>query len=148
MATRSLAQWFCLKEGRSNFEIRPERDQHFMFGNKKWRQDIQRELQRGLLLGNPVRLVWWGDYGIGKTQRLRYMEHLINTEFAQRTPSFYPIVVTTRDLQDKSGFEQLHYELVSRLRFGEMRTTVSNYAKKLWTGTPGPIPFEQLTTSE
>jgi hypothetical protein len=63
-------------------------------------------------------------------------------------PSFYPVVVTTRDLQDKSGFEQLHYELVSRLRFEEMRKATISYAKKLWTNTPGPVPFEQLTTSE
>jgi hypothetical protein len=148
MEATTFADWFCLKDGRVNFQIRPDRDHQFMFGNKDWRQQIHRELQRSLLLRTPVRIVWWGDYGIGKTQRLRYMEHLINTEFGERTPSFYPVVVTTRDLQDKSGFEQLHYELVSRLRFEEMRTAVSNYAKKLWAGVPGPIPFEQLTTSE
>jgi hypothetical protein len=148
MADTSFADWFCLKDGRVNFQIRPDRDHQFMFGNKDWRDQIHRELKRALLLNTPVRIVWWGDYGIGKTQRLRYMEHLINTEFADRTPSFYPVVVTTRDLQDKSGFEQLHYELVNRLRFEQMRGATMSYAKKLWTGTPGPIPFEQLTTSE
>lgn len=144
----SFADWFCLQDGRANFQIRPERDHHFMFGNVKWREDIRRELQRALLLSNPVRIVWWGDYGIGKTQRLRYMEHLIKQEFSEQTPSFYPVVVTTRDLQDKSGFEQLHYELISRLKFDEMRKATVTYAKKLWTGEPGPIPFDQLTTSE
>jgi hypothetical protein len=148
MPAVSFAEWFCLKEGRVNFQIRPDRDHQFMFGNVKWRDDIRRELQRALLLQNPVRIVWWGDYGIGKTQRLRYMEHLINTEFSDRTPSFYPVVVMTRDLQDKSGFEQLHYELVSRLKFDQMRTATVAYAKKLWTGGVGPIPFEQLATSE
>jgi len=119
-----------------------------MFGNSDWRDGIHRELERGLLLHNPVRIVWWGDYGIGKTQRLRYMEHLINTDFADPKPSFHPVVVMTRDLQDKSGFEQLHYELINRLKYEEMRKATVNYAKKLWAGTPGPIPFEQLTTSE
>lgn len=148
MPSSSFAEWFCLNDDRVNFQIRPERDSQLMFGNAGWRDGIRRELERALLLHNPVRIVWWGDYGIGKTQRLRYMEHLINTEFAERTPSFYPVVVTTRDLQDKSGFEQLHYELVSRLKFDEMRKATISYAKKLWTGTVGPIPFEQLTTSE
>jgi hypothetical protein len=148
MPAVSFAEWFCLKDGRVNFQIRPDRDHQFMFGNVKWRDDIRRELQRALLLQNPVRIVWWGDYGIGKTQRLRYMEHLINTEFSDRTPSFYPVVVTTRDLQDKSGFEQLHYELISRLKFDQMRAATLAYAKKLWTGGAGPIPFEQLATSE
>jgi len=148
MPDATFSEWFCLKDGRVNFQIRPERDQQFMFGNKDWREQIRRELQRGLLLRTPVRIVWWGDYGIGKTQRLRYMEYLINTEFADRTPSFYPVVVTTRDLQDKSGFEQLHYDLVSRLAFDQMRRATLSYAKKLWAGTSGPIPFQQLTTSE
>ena len=146
--SNSFSDWFCLRDGRANFRIQPDRDHQFMFGNVKWRDDIRKELEQALLLTNPVRIVWWGDYGIGKTQRLRYMEHLINTEFQTRTPSFYPIVVTTRDLQDKSGFEQLHYELISRLRFDEMRKATVSYAKKLWAGQPGPIPFGQMTTSE
>jgi hypothetical protein len=144
----SFAEWFCLKNGRVNFQIRPDRDHQFMFGNVAWRDGIRRELQRGLLLNNPVRIVWWGDYGIGKTQRLRYTEHLINTEFSEQKPSFFPVVVMTRDLQDKSGFEQLHYELVTRLKFEQMRAATVAYAKKLWAGTAGPVPFEQLTTSE
>ncbi len=146
--TKSLSEWFCLRDERPNFQIRPDRDNQFMFGNVKWREDIRRELQRALLLNNPVRVVWWGDYGIGKTQRLRFMEHLIKTEFMNESPSFYPVVVTTRDLQDKSGFEQLHYELVSRLKFDDMRKATLSYAKKLWADQPGPIPFDQLTTSE
>ena len=148
MPSESFPNWFCLNDGRVNFQISPDRDHQFMFGNVKWRDDIRRELERSLLLQNPVRIVWWGDYGIGKTQRLRYMEHLINTDFADRKPSFYPVVVTTRDLQDKSGFEQLHYQLVNQLKFEQMRQATVAYAKKLWTGVPGPIPFEQLTTSE
>lgn len=148
MPETSFAEWFCLNDDRVNFQIRPERDPQLMFGNSDWRDGIHRELERGLLLHNPVRIVWWGDYGIGKTQRLRYMEHLINTDFAERMPSFHPVVVMTRDLQDKSGFEQLHYELVSRLKYEEMRKATVSYAKKLWAGSPGPIPFDQLTTSE
>lgn len=148
MPNVSFAEWFCLKDGRVNFQIRPDRDHQFMFGNADWRNGIRRELERALLLHNPVRIVWWGDYGIGKTQRLRYMEHLINAEFNDRNPSFHPVVVMTRDLQDKSGFEQLHYELVNRLRFDQMRQCTVSYAKKLWNNTPGPTPYEQLTTSE
>src|SRR5712691_4999899 len=148
MPSVSFAEWYCLNDGRVNFQIMPDRDHQFMFGNVAWRDGIRREFQRALLLKNPVRIVWWGDYGIGKTQRLRYMEHLINTEFSHQIPSFYPVVVTTRDLQDKSGFEQLHYELVNRLKFDEMRKATVSYAKKIWAGQPGPIPFEQLSTSE
>jgi hypothetical protein len=143
-----LADWFCLRDGRENFQILPDRDQQFMFGNVEWREQIRRELERALLLNKPIRIVWWGDYGIGKTQRLRFTEFLVNTTFSNRPKSFLPVVVMTRDLQDKSGFEQLHYQLVNRLNFDQMRKDVVSYAKKLFMGIAGPIPFEQLTTSE
>lgn len=148
MPARPLADWFCLLEGRENFQILPDRDHQFMFGNVAWREGIRRELQRGLLLNKPIRIVWWGDYGMGKTQRLRFMEYLIGTEFGNQPKSFFPVVVTTRDLQDKSGFEQLHYELVNRLKFDQMRKDAVSYAKKLFLGVPGAVPFEQLTTCE
>src|SRR4029077_16733512 len=57
-------------------------------------------------------------------------------------------VVTTRDLQDKSGFEQLHYELVNRLNFESMRKATVSYARKLHFGESGPVPYAQLTTSD
>jgi hypothetical protein len=143
-----LADWFCLKEGRENFSIIPDRDHQFMFGNSRWREDIRRELERSLRLNQPIRIVWWGDYGIGKTQRLRYTEHFINTTLGDRPRSFLPVVVMTRDLQDKSGFEQLHYELVNRLRFSVMRDAAKSYVRKLLMQVPGILPFEQLSTSE
>jgi hypothetical protein len=79
---------------------------------------------------------------------LRFTEFLVNTDFTSRPKSFLPVVVMTRDLQDKSGFEQLHYELVNRLKFDQMRKDVVNYVKKLFMGVPGPVQFEHLTTSE
>ena len=143
-----LAEWFCLKDGRENFSIIPERDHNFMFGNSRWREEITRKLERSLRLNQPIRIVWWGDYGIGKTQRLRYTEYFINTTLNNRPRSFLPVVVTTRDLQDKSGFEQLHYELVNRLKFPVMREAAKSYVRKLLMEVAGVLPFDQLSTSE
>src|SRR6266704_6062251 len=108
-----LNEWFCLKKDKENFTIIPERDQAFLFGKAQWRDQIENHLRMSLILREPVRLVWWGDFGIGKTQRLQYMRHVIE----QQSLNFYPVSVTCRDLTTKSGFEALHYDLVNNLGF-------------------------------
>jgi hypothetical protein len=85
-----------------------------------------------------VRLVWWGDYGIGKTQRLQYMKHVIE----QHNLAFYPVGVTCRDLTTKSGFEALHYDLVNNIGFATVRQMVADYRKQ---PASVALPFEQLS---
>jgi len=144
MTKGTFAEWFCLKDGRENFRIDPVRDQDLMFGNAEWKNQIERYLDRALLLKRPVRLVWWGQYGIGKTHRIRYTIHLI----ARRSLAFYPVEVVARDLQDKSGFELLHYYLVNNLDINRIRPHVEKYLLKLRLGQPGPVPLEEISASQ
>jgi hypothetical protein len=133
-----LNEWFCLKKDKENFTIIPERDQAFLFGKAMWRDQIEKHLKMSLILKEPVRLVWWGDFGIGKTQRLQYMRHVIE----QDGLSFYPVSVTCRDLTTKSGFEALHYDLVNNIGFPIVRKMVADYLKQ----PPSvAIPFAQLS---
>src|SRR6266436_4629704 len=92
-----LNEWFCLKKDKENFTIIPERDQAFLFGKAQWREQIERQLNLSIVLREPVRLVWWGDFGIGKTQRLQYMRHVIQHD----NLPFYPVTVICRDLTTK-----------------------------------------------
>ena len=73
----TFQEWFCLRENRRNFQIDPVRDQAFLFGKREWEEEINSRLRRAQLLGTPVRLLWWGQFGIGKTHRLRHTEYLI-----------------------------------------------------------------------
>ena len=56
--------------------------------------------------------------------------------------------VVATDVQEKTGFERLHYELVNSLDRNEMRQLVGSYLLKVKTNTPGiPSPKEiQLKT--
>jgi len=144
MSKPSFAEWFCLKDGRDNFRIDPIRDQDLMFGNAEWKTQIERYLDRALLLKRPVRLVWWGQYGIGKTHRIRYTIHQIN----DRKLQFHPVEVVARDLQDKSGFELLHHYLVSNLDLDKVRPWIEQYLLKLRLKQPGPVPLETISASQ
>jgi hypothetical protein len=115
-----------------------------MFGNAQWKTEIERSLDRALLLKRPVRLVWWGQYGIGKTHRIRYTINRIQS----RDLAFYPVEVVARDLQDKSNFGLLHYYLVNNLDLDRVRPLVEQYLLKLRLKTPGPIPIETISVSQ
>src|ERR1051326_4151331 len=116
----SFQQWFCLKDGRRNFQIDPIRDKEHLFGEPTWEDDIDSRLKRSQLLGTPVRLVWWGQYGIGKTHRLRHTAYLTG----KKGYTYRPIYACATDIQDKTGFERLHYEIMNALDRDEMRKLV------------------------
>ncbi len=127
MSDVSFSEWFCLVEGRRNFQIDPQRDQAHLFGEPGWKGEIDRRLKHCQLLGLPVRVVWWGQFGIGKTHRLRHTEYLIRAEGYK----YHPCYVVAGDIQEKTGFERLHYELVNGLGREDMRKFVSSYLLKI-----------------
>lgn len=141
--TVSYPEWFCLNPGRENFHVDPDRDHQFLFGKGEWKDDIDGRLRRALALKEPVRLVWWGQYGIGKTHRLKFTEFWIR----DRNLDLYPVHVVCRDIEEKSTFDRLHYDLVNNLGRERMQPLVAKYIQKLDAGTPGILPLEQLTTS-
>src|ERR1700675_3207104 len=76
----NVAECFCLKSGRDNFSVDPERDAEYFFGPPEWVQQIQKSLQRSLLLNKPIRIVWWGDFGVGKTHRVTYAMRYVSNK--------------------------------------------------------------------
>lgn len=141
MTQVDFRDWFCLKEGRDNYSIVPERDQAFLFGEAQWREQIEEALRVSLVLKEPVRLVWWGQYGIGKTHRVLYMRHVIERD----NLAFLPAYVVSRDVADKSGFERLHYDLVNNLGHAEMRALVASYLQKIQLGQSKAELFDRIT---
>jgi len=135
MSNTEFSEWFCLAADRRNFQIDPQRDKAFLFGEPTWENEIDSRLRRAQLLGEPVRLVWWGQYGIGKTHRLHHTEHLVNTKGYKYLTSY----VVASDIQDKTGFDRLHYEMVNSLGKDQMRHMVSHYLLKVQTD-PASVP--------
>jgi len=141
--TLSYPEWFCLKKDRENFHIDPDRDHQFLFGKNEWKTDIDGRLRRALALKEPVRLVWWGQYGIGKTHRLKFTEYWMR----ERKLLLYPVHVVCRDIEEKSTFDRLHFDLVNNLGRERMQPVVAKYVRKLDSSVQSVAPLEQLTTS-
>jgi hypothetical protein len=142
---RPFSKWFCLKSGRDNFHIDPDRDHQFLFGKSEWKDHIDGVLKRAVALKEPVRLVWWGQYGIGKTHRLKFTDFWVQS----RKLAFHPVHVVCRDIEEKSTFDRLHFDLVNNLGRERMQPWVANYLRKLEASPDDPdaIPLEQLTGS-
>ena len=132
----AFQEWFGLKENRRNFQIDPLRDQAFLFGKPEWEEEINSRLKRAQLLSTPVRLLWWGQFGIGKTHRLRHTEYLVQKYGYHYRPCYR----LASDLQEKTGFERLHTELVNSLGREEMRLLVTSYLLKLRPTPPPGMP--------
>jgi hypothetical protein len=66
MSKPSFQEWFCLQEGRKNFQIDPVKDQQHLFGEPQWENEIDSRLRQSQLLSTPVRLVWWASTASAK----------------------------------------------------------------------------------
>lgn len=135
----SFSEWFCLADARKNFKTSPVPDKTFLLGEPEWENEIDAVLKRASLLSTPVRLAWWGQYGIGKTHRLRHTEHVVSSKGYK----FRTVFVACTDIQDKTGFEKLHFDMINALGRDVMRELVSSYSLKLRTGVKLPS-FEEL----
>jgi len=136
----SFSEWFCLRENRSNYTVDPERDHAFLFGRQEWQEKIRRDLRNSQLLHVPVRLVWWGQYGIGKTHRIKYTQHLIESEDL----AFLPVYVVCRDIGEKSGFEVLHFDLVNNLGQENVRRWLHDYLLEIAKGDRERLPLDKI----
>ena len=130
IAPGTISSFFCLKSNRSNFDLDPSADSDFLFGEKQWADDIDKRIQRSIVMGRPLRQVWWGQYGIGKTHRLRYTKKLIE----KNNYAYFPCFALASDLEEKSGFERLHSQLLSSIGFERMRVFAEDYLLRLHNG--------------
>lgn len=140
---QTLGDFFCFTDGRTNFDIDPLRDAAHMFGNSEWAEEIRRMLQRSVVLDQPLRLVWFGQYGIGKTHRLHHTIHIALTEMRE----IRPVPVTCTDIGDKTGFESLQYQLVNNLGFDDLRSLTKAYMRRVSDGDAGVRPPEAIGQS-
>jgi len=124
-----------LANGRKNFQIDPLLDNLFLFGDQEEEKTIRTRLKRAQALSLPMHLVWWGQYGIGKTHRLRHTARVIKDEGF----NFDPYYVICGDIHDKTGFDRLHYQMVSVLDMKIIRVHVTDYILKI-RNNPGSLP--------
>src|SRR2546421_1375290 len=78
--TRTYAEYYCLKDGIDNLFIDETRDWNLVLGSKANKQRVDEMLVQSIVSKRPPRLVWVGDFGVGKTHHINYTDNKIRTE--------------------------------------------------------------------
>lgn len=102
----TLQEWFCLKEGRDNFKPHVIRDQNLFFCHEQQLQDeILRSIKRRYAGNEPVKMLLYGDWGVGKTHTARHICWWLNQN--KNDYPAKPVVIEIGDMTAKSRFDTL-----------------------------------------
>src|SRR5213076_3181682 len=102
----STTDWFFLRDNRQSFVPNPLRDKKVMFCHQDVQETIQSAVEQAYSFGRPIKLILWGDWGVGKTHALRHLDYWLSEKGEQ-----YPtrsVYVEIGDLDPKSSFAAIH----------------------------------------
>ena len=72
--SEKLNTWWCLKEGRGDFMPDPEKDAELLFCHNNHIDDkILHSIKRSFSAGRPIKMLIYGDWGVGKTHLLHHI---------------------------------------------------------------------------
>jgi hypothetical protein len=141
----NLNSWFFLKGERRSFKPHPLQDRDVMFCHQDVEGNIRVAIERAYALGETVKLLLWGNWGVGKTHTLRHIEYWLSThseDFPAKT-----VFVEIGDVSRNSSFQVIHKDLLDGiglpklidLAFGFMREGGDLMSGLEGIGIPGPI---------
>jgi len=133
----TFAEHFCLKDGRDNFFIDQNRDWQLVLGSKKYKKSVDEMLEAAIASRRAPRLVWVGDFGLGKTHHINYTYNKINE--APQMP-FKVIRMDLPDVQDNSEFNVLFERMVNEVGQNYFMKLLAAHvaANPNWLGTVTP----------
>jgi len=124
----TTTEWFFLKDGRKSFKPNPLRDKAVMFCHQDVQENIQAAVEQAYALGTPIKLLLWGDWGVGKTHSLRHLEYWLS----ERSKD-YPtrcVYVEIGDLDPKSSFATVHKDLLEEIGLQTVIQWVHDYVRQ------------------
>lgn len=102
----TLKEWFCLKQDRDNFKPHVVRDQNLFFCHEdQLQEEILRSIQKRFAANEPVKMLLYGDWGVGKTHTARHICWWLDQN-KQNYPA-RPVVIEIGDMTAKSRFDVL-----------------------------------------
>ncbi len=107
---RTLGTWFHLRDGRRSFKPDPLIDKQQMFCHQDVQAEVQFAIDKAFATGETIKLLLWGDWGVGKTHTLRHLEYWLGDH-----PSEYPsrvVYVEIGDVAKNSRFGVVHKDLL------------------------------------
>jgi hypothetical protein len=106
----TLADWFFLRAGRRSFKPDPLRDKEVVFCHQEVQENVQHAVERAFATDETIKLLLWGDWGVGKTHTLRHLDFWLQknvTEYPTQT-----VFVKIGDVSKTSRFSIVHKDLL------------------------------------
>jgi hypothetical protein len=123
----TLSEWFCLKSGRHSFKPNQIRDRELVFCHEdKIDQEIVMSVEKRFAARQPVKMVLYGDWGVGKTHAIYH----ISWWFEQHAADFpaQTVLVELGDITRRSRFDVLVGPFLDRIGLPELVRLVHDYA--------------------
>lgn len=122
----TLSEWFCLKPGRHSFKPNVIRDRDLVFCHEaKIQDEIMMSIERRFAARQPVKMVLYGDWGVGKTHTVYH----ISWWFDQHAADFpaQTVLVELGDITSKSRFDVFVGPFLDRIGLPELVRLVHGY---------------------
>jgi hypothetical protein len=123
---KTLSEWFCLRPDRHSFKPNVIRDRELVFCHEaKIQEEIMTSIERRFAARHPVKMVLYGDWGVGKTHTVYH----ISWWFEQHTADFpaQTVLVELGDITRKSRFDVLVGPFLDRIGLPELIRLVHAY---------------------
>src|SRR5262245_17250724 len=131
----TMAEWFGLKQGRTDFYVENQADAHLLFGRTELDARLRAVLRRSFRTTHPPKLVLYGDWGVGKTHTMRHMQYEIEKTDAYAADVIF---VELPDISSKTDFQAAHSALLDALGIDRVKVWVTQFQ------AANPNALEQL----
>lgn len=124
-----LREWFCFKEGRDNFKPHNIRDGNLSFCHQQLLSDeIIGSIERRFAANEPVKMLIYGDWGVGKTHAVYHIRWWLETK--RDIYPAYPVVIEIGDINKTTRFDALVRPFLEALGLDFLVQLVHDYLKQ------------------
>jgi hypothetical protein len=123
-----LRDWFFLKPGRDNFKPHNVRDKSFTFCHEQLvNHEIIGSIERRFAANEPVKMLIYGDWGVGKTHTINHICWWLDAHNADYPAR--PVVIEIGDITKTTRFDALVGPFIDALGLDFLVNLVHGYIK-------------------
>jgi Cdc6-like AAA superfamily ATPase len=121
-----MQEYFCLKD-RQNFDIHPEdkRDRELFFGKKELHTAIEIQIRKAFATAKPLKIMLWGDWGVGKTHVIRHIEFYLEKHEAQYPSAAF--FMDCPDVEKNTRFDTLHGKILDCIGLERVQSLLAQF---------------------
>ncbi|MER8919021.1 hypothetical protein [Mesorhizobium sp. M0802] len=124
----TVSDWFFLNPHRNNFMPSVTRDRNLFLCHLDIQKQIQEIIERSFALKIPVKMILYGDWGVGKTHTIHHLAWWMEQNAALYPTKTY--LVEVGDVTKKSRFDILIRRFLDQIGIREIIRLVHEYRQK------------------